>query len=164
VTERRADATTLDALAHHEAGHAVGFLVCRARFDYATIHLPGGGGVVAIDAWKPIGHPVRAVVSHAGPLAEARYQLGRYWTPGPPSGEEDYWEHRAYRSGADRDLALVADALQALDLTRARDPFQPRARELLRCHWSAVQRIAAALTEHHELTYTEVVDLAGELR
>jgi hypothetical protein len=162
VTERRADAITLDALAHHEAGHAVAFLAFGARFEYATTCLEGGGGVVAVESWGPISHPVRAVVSHAGPLAEAQRQLLRHRTPGPPPGDRDYWEHASYGTHGWRDLEVVGDALRRLGL--AADPFQAEARELLRRHWPAVERVAAALTEHRELSYADVADLAGDLR
>lgn len=103
--------------AHHESAHALAFLVCGAPFEYATIRLPGGGGLVAVDAW-PTDPRVRAIVSHAGPLAEARHREILHRGPGPLwEGESDRHERDAYNHGGRRDLDVIRHALTALRLT-----------------------------------------------
>ncbi|MGH3794351.1 MAG: hypothetical protein ACRDSP_05630 [Pseudonocardiaceae bacterium] len=148
------------AVAWHEAGHAVAYVVHRVRFRTVTARctLPGIAGMVGLDK-LPADPRVRAVVAHCGPLAEARWQLLRHQGTGPTwDADRRRYEAAAYDTGGGADMDTVRGALQALH--SAGDPYRDVGRDLIRLNWRPIERVAAALVER-DLSHLEVVGLAG---
>lgn len=150
--------------AFHESGHTLAYLVRDVKFDHVTIRpgVAGVAGMVALDE-LPSDPKIRALVAHAGPMAESRHRITCCQGPGPLwAGDAERHERAAYEAGGHEDLSVVRGALRTLGLDA--DPFQAQARELLRVNWPAVQRVAEALTERHTLPHAAIVRLVGELR
>lgn len=147
--------------AHHEAGHAVAYLVHGRRFRYVTVRPRAAGlsGRVVVHP-KPIDHWTRAIIAHAGPLAEGRHEVETRMAEFEAEGytREDVIAG-AYLAGGHGDVEAIQQSVHALGL--AADPFEDVATRIVDANWQAVIDVAQALIKHHTLTYADVVDLTG---
>jgi Peptidase family M41 len=145
--------------AYHEAGHAVISVMLRLGFHYVTIAPDAEGDTLghvqycAAPARLSVGARVasrdlrdRMLCNRAGPIAEACY-AGRRNDIGAYDDDLTFAQCLRDHYGARR-------ARHARDLTR-------QAQRLVAEHWGAIERVAAALTQHHMLSYAAVTQLVG---
>jgi hypothetical protein len=173
VTMSRAMSKVFDRMAaHHEAGHAVAFVIFGVTFEYVRLDRDGsGGGAVfapgerlRIIPSKGLDHDQirrRIVCQIAGPFAQDRFKkIHRYRhckSAEDPACNDD-WK-TAFSLGmlliCTSDDYLKDDAkydeVQAIMEERA-----AVAEKLVADHWSSVQAVAEALLERGRLTYAEV--------
>jgi hypothetical protein len=141
--------------AYHESGHVVVALSLGHEFTEAVLYdkpLPVGDGVrlagavlfADLDANYPCVQ--LAAVSYGGPIAESR------WTRQPLA-----------------DILAAAGSLDLDDVVRflARSQFnafcaEDMARQRLRRHWRAVERIAEVLVEHRSIDYATALVIFRE--
>lgn len=138
-TDRRHANVPLEALAVHEAGHAVAGMVLRLRLLDIKLHH------ATFFAWSPIGG---AVVTAAGPLAEARICIPHLVTTGQVA------------CGATRDMADIEKAVtergaeHGFDL----DDVYDLAEDLVRANKARIRAVTEALlTSPLRLTGDEAV-------
>lgn len=150
---RRAERT-----AWHEAGHVAAYLAYRRPFRYVTIRgRSGADGRVCVRP-RRIDSVTLVVIAHAGPMAEGLHALASL--PAGYLDEEGLDEGDviagAYLDGGHDDVAVIREA----GLAEATFP-EGLARDLLRREWPVVALVAAALIDHHTLSYRQVLGLPG---
>jgi hypothetical protein len=131
------EVTTLTAI--HEAGHAVA--ACALGHAIVRVSLDDG----CTTRWRdhPRAHIVEAAIAVAGPTAERRYRAPS------PAELEVLW-----REQWGTDLANARKHIAACDA----DPLVLvlEVELLVREHWTAIERVAAALEECSTLTGAEI--------
>lgn len=133
--------------AHHEAGHALGYLTFRIEFRFVAVYRNPAPGE-DLGALQPLAHRApplrRAVICLAGPAAEARFT-------GEPLS-------RLFKETCRTDLRMAQDALSRDPEADLRTALRS-ACSLVEVQWARIGTLARALLVAERLTYDGVVCL-----
>ncbi|MBS4103895.1 M50 family metallopeptidase [Tsukamurella paurometabola] len=137
------------SMAVHESAHAVAAVLLGGHVELAQLapeDRPDHRGLTTVseDSLSPDG---RALVAHAGPWAEARFDAGRR----PTQREVD----RAYASSGHGDLAMI---------TAAGGPAQlgvERVEKVIEANWDVVLKVARQLAKDGFATHWSVTNALG---
>ncbi len=154
----RRNGPSLEAIAHHEAGHAVASWSYGRRFKYATIVPDDEGGSLGHVRYAPypkaladdieVAMSPRArvfceqsiICSLAGPAAERRL-----------TGRQNHVGARGdYDRATDLALRICGNGESATAFLRW---LEIRTGDLIDGHWRRIERLAAALLAHQRLDY-----------
>src|ERR1035437_4920867 len=169
--------------AHHEAGHAVAFLVLGLSFEKVRLDRDGlGGGTVissaehkrmrlrAFHRIEPDHDRVRRDIVGviAGPAAQDRFnqiycRFKRRRDPGYDPACQDDWELAWLEAitlvAADALVDVVEDDVKYAEATAIMHECGTRADTLVADHWSSIRAVAGALLERGPLTHAEVREI-----
>jgi hypothetical protein len=152
---------TIDAAAHHEAGHAIAALVqggivkraiCATDESIVTTRFMIGRTPEqeADRLWE------RAITDLAGPAAEVRRLRETAWAADEANAMKRVREIVALRAGLDQGAPLTQPMLDAVDLLL--EEVRIQARQLVARFWSEIDTVAARLAQGEALTSEDIID------
>jgi ATP-dependent Zn protease len=147
------------AAAHHEAGHAIAALVQGGRVtravcvaDESVVRTRFRVGRTPQQEAEMLWQ--QAITDLAGPLAEMRRLRAVAWASDEQNAVRRVRDIVTLKNGLDEDAPLTP-ALRA-EVDRLLDEAHIRARQLVRQHWSEIERVAAVLAHGEPLTGEDI--------